>query len=234
MKYIIVVLTILSTINLFSEDFQIWERQFAVEGGLRQADFAGAEDEFIIAYDNHNIYRFNTLTSELLDSIYYEKTVISSVISNDGLKYYINVEDEILIIDPISMDVIDKIPTPELSGKIADNNLSQRTTQINISNDDNLITFIYAESNSNNERIYELIVFNLEQRKIITRVGDESRNYRSEFFNPTFTPDAETLLVATYIPPFNGNDKERQLWFYDITEGKFLDIGDKDMFKDKI
>ena len=41
-------------------------------------------------------------------------------------------------------------------------------------------------------------------------------------------------MVATYIPPFNGNDKERQLWFYDITEGKFLDIGDKDMFKDKI
>jgi len=220
--------------QLFAEGYQLWERQFAIEGGLRSAEFAGLNDEFIVAYDDHHLYKFNTETSQMLDSIYYEKVVISSVISNDGLKYYINVEDNIIVIDVNTMNVNDTIPTPELSGNIINKGLSQRTTQINISNNDRFITYSYAESNLNSEHSYEFIVYDLIQRKIIARVGDNERNYRSFFYNPTFTPNAETLLVVVYRPENNFQESERQLWFYDIKNGTSINIGDKEKFRNKL
>lgn len=234
MRYLIVLLTILSTFTLFSTDFQLWERQFDVDGGLRNAEFAGVNDEFIVAFDNHHLYKFNTETSELIDSLYYEKYVISSVISNDGLNYYINVEDKILDLDVNTMKVKDTLPTPNLSDNILNKGLTQRTTQINISKDDKLITYTYSESNSDFELSNELVVYDLEQKKIIARAGDIERNYESQFYNPTFTPDAETLLVVIYRPEYNQNEAETQLWFYDIAKGSFINIGDKNEFRNNI
>jgi len=220
--------------HLFSEDYQLWERQFAIEGGLRSAEFAGANDEFIVAYDDHHLYKFNTETSQMLDSIYYEKDVYSCVASNDGLIYYTSIEDEILLYDVNTMEVIDTIPSPEISSEAPNNSIRAGISNLGISENDKLLTFRYAESFDNQYRHYEFIVHDLEQRKIIARVGDNERNYRSQFYNPTFTPNAETLLVVVERPENNFQESETQLWFYDIKNGTLINIGDKEKFRNNV
>lgn len=233
MKYIIILLTILSTINLFSEEFKIWERQFGGVDGLRQADFAGAEDEFIIAYEYHILYRINTETSEILDSLYFGNSILGTIVSKDGLVYYVSVNEKLYLYDVNTMRIMDSIPPPKIS-EFAPSDAYIGIAELNLSEDNKLITFRYSERRPNDYEHFEFVVYDLEQRKVIIRVGDESRNYRSKFYNPTFTPNAETLLVYTYIPPFNGNEREYHLWFYDISNQIFLDIGEKNQYKDKL